>query len=80
MKEHENKCLKKVKLKNKLINYLIFLYFKIINCTASSFMCPWKGKKEELSKHQIECPYNQLYPILDKMIKVFNYLIFHFHY
>ncbi len=40
---------------------------KIVLCSAADIKCTWKGARNELTLHLINCPFEQLRPIIDEI-------------
>ncbi|CAF0840624.1 unnamed protein product [Adineta ricciae] len=38
------------------------------SCAAADVLCPWVGSKYQLSEHLSQCPYEQLRPVLSKIL------------
>jgi hypothetical protein len=40
---------------------------RIIQCSFAHLSCSWIGKQDELSQHELICPYRQFQPIVDEL-------------
>ncbi|CAF1120846.1 unnamed protein product [Adineta steineri] len=43
-------------------------------CTAADIRCPWNGRRDQLSFHVQQCPYEQIRPVLSEILTRNRYL------